>query len=179
MTIIRTTKKDFIIRQVETETPNGAIPSNAFNTPVYDNLYFNIDGYFDEKNVFQSQVLELHVNNVLLTVSQTKNIIKTAIQGRAGTVKEYISAGDYIINGSGTITDDNNVFPIDDLTTLKNIFEVPDSIPVVSEFLNLVFDITDIVIESTSFAQVRGSRNEVAFSFSASSDTSPDINEFE
>ena len=170
--------KDFKIPQTETEDANPSIPSNAFGTPMYDNLYFKIDGYFNEENEFINDTLEIHVNNVLLGVSQTKNIVKTAIQGRAGTVKEYVSAGDYVINGVGTITSDNNTFPIDDLTTLKEIFEIPDSIPVISEFLNLVFDINDIVIESVAFSQKRGSRNEVNFSFSAVSDTSPDINEF-
>ena len=177
--ILTTNKKDFVLPEYVSEKANSEIPSNSFGTPVYDNLYFNINGYFNEENTYVNEVLQLHVNSVLLVVSQTKNIVMTAIQGRSGTIKEYVSDGDYSISGTGTITNSNNTLPLDDLTTLNRIFKVPESIPVISQFLNEIFDINNIVIESYNFSQKRGFRNEIAFSFSAYSDVPPEINEFD
>ena len=50
----------------------------VFNSPLYDNLILDSGG------------IDLRIDMVLIDVSMTKNIVKTAIQGMSGTVKECI-----------------------------------------------------------------------------------------
>jgi hypothetical protein len=52
---------------------------------------------------------------------------------------------------------------------LINLFSVPDSLPIKSDFLQL-FSIYRIVIEKPSFKQVQGFNNMIAVEFSAYSD---------
>ncbi|MEI8137589.1 MAG: DUF6046 domain-containing protein, partial [Bacteroidota bacterium] len=56
------------------------------------------------------------IDTALFNVTQTKNIITTSIQGRNGTVKEYISLGDYNVTIKGVLTGTNGLYPLDTLT---------------------------------------------------------------
>lgn len=113
---------------------------SVLGTPVYDNLTIDTDGE------------NLRIDTVLITVSQTKNIVKTAIQGLAGTVKEYISDGDYIIKINGIIAGEGLEYPTDDVNTLIEILKRAEKVRVTSKFLQL-FGIDDIVIESYEMKQ--------------------------
>lgn len=105
----------------------------------------------------------------LITVQMSKTIIKTPIQGRDGTVKEYISDGDYHINIKGVFTESNGVYPEEEVKTLKEICQAKSSIAVVSAWLQQ-FDITDIVIDNYSFPQKEGFYNTQIFEINAISD---------
>lgn len=121
-----------------------------------------------------SQTL-LRVDTVLITVTQTRNIVKTPIQGRNGTVKEYISEGDYEINVKGVIISPYPmVYPREEVQLLIELLSLNKQIPVANDFLQL-FSIDSIVIETKDIAQKLGSRNEVPFEFNAVSDFAEEI----
>lgn len=162
--------RNFVIPPVVSETGREGIPANAFGTPVYDNLYFPEGSYTDAETGNTIAYDALHINGVLMVVNQSKVIVKTQIQGKNGTVKEYISDGDFTINATGTITSDNNVYPETELQALAEICRVPQTLEVVSTFLNEYFDIDFVIIENYSVSQKRGSRNEVDFTISMISD---------
>ena len=103
-------------------------------------------------------------------VVQNVNIVKEKIQGRDGTVKEYISNGDYVISCQGVLSNKDNTLPEDQARALNEIFNVPQSVQIVSLFLNNVFEIFDVVIESPTVAISEGKRNSIPFSFTAISD---------
>lgn len=167
------------IPEEETEEP---IAQSLLNTPVIDNIVFQADRYYDlEGNEITYN--ELRIDSVLIEVSQTKNIIKTPIQGRNGTVKEYISDGDYLINIRGVINNNprqnQKVYPKSYVQDLINLCKAQRSLVVTSKFLNQIFEINDIVIENYSIPQVEGVRNQQPFSISAVSDVPIDLEELE
>ena len=111
---IVSTNKSFLISRAGLQSLRGAlitIPESEteesigvslLNTPVIDNIVFQSGSYIDlDGNEIPYN--ELRIDAVIIEVSQVKNIIKTSVQGRPGTVKEYISDGDYIINIRGVV----------------------------------------------------------------------------
>jgi hypothetical protein len=133
-------------------------------TPVFSNLevpegkYINLQG---EEISYEA----LRVDTVLFDVSQSRNIVTTEIQGRNGTIKEYISDGDFSVNINGLIvSQDANVYPEDEVTRLVEILKVQDTVPIASRFLNDVFNITNVVVVGYSFPQPEGTPNTQPFS---------------
>ena len=109
-----------------------------------------------------------------MDVNQDRNIIVTNIQGRDGSVKEYISNGDYNVMLRGAIVQvDANSYPGTEVERLHNILKQKFSIPVVSGFLNQ-FGIRNLTIQSFSFPQKEGFNNTQLFEIRAVSDD--DIN---
>lgn len=171
-------------QQSELDEPEAM---SYLGTPVYDtftfgnltdtseNSYINILG---ERTEFSP----IRIYNAILSVSQTKNIVSQAIQGRNGTIKQYISEGDFVIslNGkvSGVYNTANNTwdynsrkFPETGTKAIKDICAVNANIDVSSAFLQQVFDITNVVITDYSFTQREGNRNEQMFNVNMLSDS--------
>ena len=145
---------------------------SMFGTPVFSNLEIKPFSYdtLDGENI---QIANgIIIDTVIITVTQTKNIVKTPIQGRNGTVKEYVSDGDYLIEISGAIVSPDRTYPQTEVNELIQILKAPLAIPadsLISEYLNW-FDIHSIVIESYDFPQTEGTRNQQEFRISAVSD---------
>jgi hypothetical protein len=124
----------------------------------------------------------IRIDAVLFDISIEKNIVRTPINGRNGTVKQYISLGDYAIGAKGVIigeTDANNAgfsvsstgrVPEAEIRKLNAIFAIPQEIELVSEFLDF-FDVSTVVIYSGRFLQREGFIDSVYFNFDMLSDT--------
>ena len=88
-----------------------------------------------------------------------------------GTVKEFISDGDYTLNIKGVINGTKNgVYP---LTQAKNLFEAlksPIELEVTSWYLNEIFGITHVVVTDFQYNQVQGSQSMVSYEIQAISD---------
>lgn len=154
------------------------IGNSYLGTPVIDNLEFPQGSYSDlDGNAIDYGAIV--VDTVVFTVNKVRNVIKTAVQGRNGTVKEYVSDGDYSISCQGIISNRDNFFPEDQARALRQIFEVPQQLPIVSLYLNNVHEIFNVVIESWSMPFTAGKRNEIPFSFIAVSDTQLGVEELE
>ena len=124
----------------------------------------------DQNNITQTYG-PLTIQLVLVTVGNVKNIVKTTLQGRNGTVKEYISDGDYAIKIEGKIFGNGpNNYPQDDVQALQKICLAPQSINIINSHLNM-FNIEDIVIESYNIDQQEGMRNCQPFVLNCVSDT--------
>jgi hypothetical protein len=144
------------------ENDKDTFPSQFFGTPMWDNL------------VIDSDDLKLRIDMVLLTVSQTKNIVKTALNGVDGTVKEFISDGDYNIQISGGLFGLNNQYPEDEVAKLITILKKKTNIRVQSQFLQR-FDIDDIVVENYKMEAKEAQGNAQFFEISAVSDTPQEL----
>ena len=106
-----------------------------------------------------------------MDITQNKQIIKTNIAGVAGTVKEYISKGDYEITIRGALVDPNGQrYPEEQARQLKEYLEAEEAIEIASSFLNDIFNVQYIVVESFSFPQVEGTQNVQLFEIKAVSD---------
>ena len=148
-------------------------------SPVVDSLEIPSGKYtvYDESGSYEVDFEGITIPTVIFDVSQRKNIVKTQVQGRNGTVKEYVSDGDYNISIRGVLASNlNGVRPEEDIETLANICQVPEQIEVISQFLEY-FGISTIVIESFSFPSERGFDNIQPFVINAISDE-PLINQF-
>jgi len=179
----------------ETNDNDVAVAQSYLGTPVYANLVFgNIDNQNNISGAVKNEYIDLQgniipfvplrIDSVIMTARMQKNIIKTPIQGRNGTIKEYISDGDYIVDVVGTIsTTDQGTkasygLPEDDIERLINICNIPYPLPVDSTFLNL-FGIDKVVIENYMFPQEEGFRNRQKFQIQMVSHQEIDLNNVE
>lgn len=145
-------------------------------TPVFSNLIFEPDPatgqtgvYTDIKGIDQT-FQGLRIDTVLFNVRQTKNIVKTPVQGFNGTVKEYTSDGDYEVEIAGSIVSQNpDQYPEEDVKKLLDILGIPEPLEVTSEFLAYL-GITSLVVESFTINQEAGYRNIQPFTITALSD---------
>lgn len=108
---------------------------------------------------------------VLISVSQSKRIVETEIQGSdAGDVIEYIGMSNYQININGIFSGGNGHYPIEDVNALHQLLKAPVAINVVSTYLGNL-DIFNIVVKDFALGQDPGGYSQQAFSIQAISDT--------
>ena len=129
--------------------------------------------------------IEVTLMECVITVSQERNIVTTALQGRDGTIKEYVSDGDYQVEVSAAIlpytdsgagSDFANVedrYPLSELQDFLALLKEKKELEVQSDFLAL-FDVYSAVVKSYSFAQETHS-NRQAFTLTLLSDKSYEI----
>jgi len=97
--------------------------------------------------------------DAIVTVEKTYTITKTAMQGRKGTVKEYIGSEDYKITLFGNLIGDGMYkYPHIDLQNLVAIMEAQQQIEVISEFLS-IYGIHYLVPDKMITNQVSGVQN--------------------
>ena len=120
--------------------------TSYFGTPIIDFIRFD---YKDLEPVY--------LDCVLYDISEPKNIVKTPIQGKKKTVKEYISDGDVGINIKGVIcSKDGRTYPYEEVQRLREFLAIPDAINVYSNLLSNVFNIFSIVVEDRTFPRTAG-----------------------
>lgn len=117
----------------------------------------------------------LLINDVTMNISLQKELVKTALVGRAGTIKEYVADGDYQLSMSvGLVaTDDNgeiiDQYPERAVAQLGEILGRAEALEVSSAFLDL-FGIRHIVVTGFSARQMTHSNRQV-IEITALSDT--------
>lgn len=93
----------------------------------YDNIY-NIKSGIGKKLsgviTLKANGKELVLENCLFDTSNTKRIVQTAINGKDGTVKEWISNGDIIINVQVNILNKERNYPVDELIEIMNFLKL-------------------------------------------------------
>jgi len=149
------------------DEPNGS--SKLLNTPVYADLVLKGGSYTDEKGETITYG-ELKIELALIEVNNEKNIVTTTLQGRNGTVKEYISDGDFQVSIKGKIFGDGaNAYPFAEVQALVDICLAPQAIEVESDFLK-IFEVSSLVIRSYVFPQTEATRNYQEFTLNCLSD---------
>lgn len=154
-----------------------AAKPSALGTPVISNLSIKPGSYTDiygniiyYPDVFSNSISKnFEIDTVLFNINQSRNIVKTPIQGLDGTVKEYISDGDYIINIKGIIQGANGIYPFDDVNNFISICQAKCALNIVSDYL-MSLGISNIVIESYSLPQDMGSQSQQVFELNCLSD---------
>lgn len=154
---------------------------SLLNTPVYTNIEF-LPGTYETntKGVFKSFGSgtdgpdRLRYEAVLITVSQAKKIVTTEIQGRDGTIKEYIGMDDYEVVVNGVITGKNGQRPFGEILALKKMLDAPIAIEVASAYLQTL-GINYLVVESYSLEEQEGGYSYQNFSISFKSDVRQEL----
>jgi hypothetical protein len=144
---------------------------SLFGTPIFDVLRFDAFSYEDAETGKTINAARFDFEVALMTVNKPRNIVRTAITGRNGTVKEYMSDGDYEINVRGSFVNElPNARPESLIRAFDAITKAPIQLKVESNFLNF-FEIYSIVITDSSVSQREGSLNIVDYEFNCISDT--------
>ena len=149
--------------------PDASVKSAMLGTNVVDQLTIKLE-VDTVVGASQSDSTYIKLDAVTMVVTQSKNIVKTPIQGRNGTIKEYISDGDFDITIKGVITSTlPGRSPAEDIDNLVNLMSVPNEIVLVSDFLAL-FKIQYVVVESYNVSQIEGYTNQVGIDIKLISD---------
>lgn len=130
--------------------------------PVFGDIYL--------KSLNDNENLQLHIDTVLIDISQSKNIVKTAVQGRSTTVKEYVSRGDYQVILRGILVEDgSSTYPEVKMSYLRQLLEKPEAIGIANDYCNRM-GIFNIVVESYRFPMREGFQNAQTFEITALED---------
>lgn len=153
--------------------------NSDFGTPVVADVTFSSVTYTPNPSSINPHpkpitLPSLTLLAILVNVNFPRNIVKTTIQGRNETVKEYIGEGDAQITFSGVIVGKNGQYPKTDVNTLWQIIKAPVAIPISCAYL-LQFGIYSIVFEDRTFGQDEGGYSYQSFSLNAISDTPQEI----
>ncbi len=144
--------------------------SFSFNCTSANPIIYTASAEFGGANIVLAAPFTFET--ALIEVNQTKNIVKTSISGMNGTVKEYISDGDFIINLKGVIVGEvaNQRPDVIYLDKFMEYLRAPLALPVTCTFLN-EFNINNVVIESYKYGQREGARNVIDIEINMISDT--------
>jgi hypothetical protein len=143
---------------------------------IFDDLTFPAGSYLTLEGV-EIEYEKVRLQTVQYTVSQSKNIVRTAVSGRNGSVKEYNNDGDYIIKGQANLDSVLPIFPRDLMQRFADLTKIPQQIPVVSKVLNTFFDIDEVIISEFSLNPGTGAGN-ATINFTLESDREFDLAEF-
>lgn len=118
----------------------------------------------------QSKQVSITLDTVLIEINQSKNIVRTEIAGRAGTVKEYISLGDYyIVLKGGFFSRDPEQFPTDQVNALIDLLNREEALYISSDFLQL-FEVFSYVVATYNMGQRAGNMSSQLFEIRGYSD---------
>lgn len=141
-----------------------AAPTSLLGTPVFADVRFPRDGKSD-----------IILDTILVDVSQRKNIVTTPVQGRNGTVKEYISDGDYDVRIRGAIVNTgSNGYPYGAVRDLHDLLSRSEALSIVADYLRL-YNIYSVVVMSFNFPQQEGYQNTQLFEIECISDTPEEL----
>ena len=168
---------------------NGQLPGNIseqefeqtvgvgqLGNALFDDLTFRAGNYRELDGTI-IQYDELRLESVRFVVSQAKNIVRTAISGRDGTVKEYNNTGDFIIKCVASMSNLTPTFPREQVDGFVAIAKSPEAVPVISKILNDIFDINNVIISDYNLDPGNGAGN-VVINFTLESDEEFDLEQF-
>ena len=149
------------------------ITTHTLAQPVTDRSYWQGRWVLCPLTLRAEGVAEVELADAVAAVTRERRIVSTEVVGRAGSVKEYVTEGDWSVSlvvgvqpvEAGYIED---VYPLDALRSLRRVLEAKMAIEVYSEFLS-IFDIDRIVVKGYSVQQATES-NYQAVSITAVSD---------
>lgn len=139
-------------------------------------------GLLDGQKYFQTLKLSYNgtqfvfPNEPLISLSLTKTIVETPTVGkeRKGTVKEYICTEDYnlTINGLCVYLDEEKkgMYPAEQVQEVQNMFEINDSLEVVSNPFLELFGIRNLVLKEIQWEAMQGQESLQKYSITAISD---------
>lgn len=91
---------------------------------------------------------ELNLDHVTVDCTMSKRIVTTAINGRPGTVKEWVSDGDVVITVVAKVMMGDESYPAEAVRTILDELKRPETMKVVNELLNNVWDVQRVVVTS-------------------------------
>lgn len=162
----------------ETVTRDAGLESGNYRSALGTLVFSNLDisgGSYTDNNGVKRTYAGVKIDTVLFKIGQQKYIVKTPIQGRSGTVKEYISDGDCSIVIDIVINGGNGVYPREAVEALIDCLECPTALTINSWFVRQ-YGISQMVVEYYEQEQIQGSNSMTKFRVQAVSDSTQIIN---
>ena len=154
--------------QITAKDKDTPLYQSSLNTPVFSDLDTQ-GGTYSDNDGNKLSFPALKFDTVLFIVNQSKGIVTTSVNGRNGSIKEYISDDDYQITIQGTIAGGNGIYPKNEVAAFKKVLDAPVAIQVNSWYLNQ-FGIHSIVIKDYTLPQQAGRNSQQEFNISCISD---------
>lgn len=117
---------------------------------------------------------ELVLKECVCLVTLEKNIVQTALQGRNGTIKEYVNDGDYQVEIAAALSAECDQYPKNEIQKLMSLLKINDALSVGDDSFLSLFGITHLIVKSYGFNQETHS-NRQTFTICCLSDTSYEI----
>lgn len=150
----------------------------TFSAPIGATLYgtFIIDDV-TLIGMIEGEKIELSLISFQLQIQQATNIVKTATANRNGTVKEFMSLDDFMINVTGKVSNFLPTFPVTEIKKLNKLRQTKEPLTILSKQCKL-FDIEKVIIDNFTYNSIPGSINEVDLNFSLISDIEFNPNDY-
>lgn len=156
--------------QVNVEAPSwdghgGTSETTALTVPIADRSYWENRYVLTELTLEKENGDTLVINDAVVSISREKRIVRTALTGLDGTIKEYICNGDYdigiavgivAVDESGQIVDE---YPEEGVIRVNEFLEENKSIAAASVFLK-IFGISRMVVTRFSLKQETASNRQ-------------------
>lgn len=118
----------------------------------------------------QDNTIELP--NAVISLEQGKKIVETDLVNRRGSVKELISIEDYEITIAAFIQSSDGSYPEEEITRIRELFQINESVELISALTDLLFDKDDkVVITNVSWPATPGIEDGQAVRFKCKTDT--------
>lgn len=118
----------------------------------------------------------LVLKDVIITANTSKNVIKTRVPGRSGTIKTYISNNDIDITLEVTLYGDRQgVYPKVESKKLQYLINSNKVLRVESPYLYNVIGVEYLIIEDAKWVQSRGGYSQQSLILYCVSDNKSDI----
>ncbi|MCC3159522.1 DUF6046 domain-containing protein [Hymenobacter sp. 15J16-1T3B] len=168
--------------QVPPKPEPAADPYSAFGTPLAPNK----DGTgLLGLPMFQRVLLgpvggEVLLQEPIVTIDRPKLIVTTEIQGRDGSVKEYISDGDFQLTIKGILAPPISNgqyarrYPEAEVQALKRVLDLPEALPIACRLCGL-HGIHNVVVKHRSWPPLPGFTNLQAYEIQLVSDNAPEL----
>ena len=152
-------------------------PTNSMGVlglPVFGGITL-LSGSYNNKNndpvEYGGNDSGLFLECCLIEVGMQRHIVSTEIQGRSGTIKQFISNGDYAVTIKGILASSRaGVYPTVDMEVLQSFCRAEDSFKIECPYLQDFFQIGNLVVQYASFPQLEGNITVQPFELKCLSD---------
>lgn len=153
------------------------INKGVLGLPVFGGITLKAGSYIDKNGGVVNYGdggrigLGLILDCCLIEVGMQRQIVSTQIQGRSGTIKQFISNGDYAITIKGVISSSiPDVYPDTDMRVLQSFCNAEDAISITCPYLEDFFQVSSLVVQYASFPQLEGNITVQPFELKCLSD---------
>lgn len=132
--------------------------------------------YFMPVSIYSPSLGDIEIPVAAISIKGKKTIVETPLVGRNGSVKELISIDDYDIDIDGVVMSEDRNYPEDGVQQIAELFKLNESVELISAVSDIVIGpATQIVVKSIDWPKVGGVENMQAFSLSAATDASVEL----
>ncbi|RXK57571.1 hypothetical protein ESA94_20445 [Lacibacter luteus] len=129
---------------------------------------------------YDGSELLMYMPYAVISMNNSKTIVETSLPERVGTVKEQWSIGDYEINIKGFLISENRLFPEEEISQLRELYEAQKAVTLDNALSNIFLSNKNlepseqrrVVIYRLNIDEVQGGREHVRpFTMQLKSDT--------